>query len=288
VRGGASNRSSTIMSSTASLIKEVETTPIEGMRPGTSGLRKKVEVWQGVDEANKHYVENFIQSLIDTAIESNDGKALDTLIVAGDGRYFNPEAIQIICRVLAGNGVSNIWIPQGGIMSTPAVSAAIRMREGGKAEGGIVLTASHNPGGPGEDFGIKYNEGYGQPAGEEFTETLYKKSLVLKAFKTVEDSADIDLNADVGTTFPITDGTTVTIIDPFDIYLESLKSCFDFDGLKKFSQRDGVSILFDGMHGAGGPFARRVLVEELGLPEVSLFLCELHMCSQLHVYSFLS
>jgi len=95
-----------------------------------------------------------------------------SVIVAGDGRYFNVEAIQIICRVLAGNGVSNIWVPQGGIMSTPAVSAAIRAREGGKAQGGIILTASHNPGGPGEDFGIKYNEGYGQPAGEEFTDAV--------------------------------------------------------------------------------------------------------------------
>jgi phosphoglucomutase len=94
------------------------------------------------------------------------------VIVAGDGRYFNADAIQTICRVLAGNGVANIWIPQGGIMSTPAVSAAIRTRQGGTAQGGIVLTASHNPGGPGEDFGIKYNEGLGQPAGEEFTEAV--------------------------------------------------------------------------------------------------------------------
>ena len=98
--------------------------------------------------------------------------AMSSVIVAGDGRYFNSEAIQIICRVLAGNGVSNIWVPKGGIMSTPAVSAAIRDRDGGKAQGGIILTASHNPGGPGEDFGIKYNEGYGQPAGEEFTDAV--------------------------------------------------------------------------------------------------------------------
>lgn len=97
-----------------------------------------------------------------------------SIIVAGDGRYFNAEAIQIICRVLAGNGVSNIWIPQGGIMSTPAVSASIRTRDGGKAQGGIVLTASHNPGGPGEDFGIKYNEAFGQPAGDEFTDAVCK------------------------------------------------------------------------------------------------------------------
>lgn len=271
VRGGTS-KSFTSLQNAASLVKEVDTTPIEGMRPGTSGLRKKVEVWQAVDATNTNYVENFIQSLVDTAVEDNDGKPLDTLIVAGDGRYFNAEAIQIICRVLAGNGITNIWIPQGGIMSTPAVSAAIRTREGGRAQGGIVLTASHNPGGPGEDFGIKYNEGYGQPASEEFTEDLYKRSLELKTFKTVEGSADIDLNADAGTTFSITAESTVTIIDPFDSYLTSLRSCFDFEGLKRFCQRDGVSIAYDGMHGAGGPFAKRVLVEELGLPEVSLLL----------------
>lgn len=192
------------------------------------------------------------------------------MIVAGDGRYFNSEAIQTICRVLAGNGVSNIWIPKGGIMSTPAVSAVIRMREEGKAQGGIVLTASHNPGGPGEDFGIKYNEGYGQPAGEEFTEALYERSLELKSFKTIEGSPDIDLYAEAGTTFSISDETSVTIIDPFETYLEALNSCFDFDALKKFGKRESFSVLFDGMHGAGGPFARRVLVEELGLPEVSI------------------
>ena len=95
-----------------------------------------------------------------------------SIIVAGDGRYYNNEAIQIICRVLAGNGVKNIWIPQGGIMSTPAVSAAIRTRQGGIADGAIILTASHNPGGPGEDFGIKYNEAFGQPAGEDFTDKV--------------------------------------------------------------------------------------------------------------------
>lgn len=157
--------------STATLA-DVPTQPIAGMKPGTSGLRKKVEVWQGVDKSNKYYVENFIQSLLDTATDANGGKTLETVVVAGDGRYYNAEAMQIIVRVLAGNGVSNIWIPKGGIMSTPAVSAVIRTREGGKCQGGIVLTASHNPGGPGEDFGIKYNEAFGQPAGEEFTDKV--------------------------------------------------------------------------------------------------------------------
>jgi phosphoglucomutase len=163
-------------------LTEVPTSPIAGMKPGTSGLRKKVEVWQGVDGTNKYYVENFIQSLLDTAQDSNGGGMLKTMIVAGDGRYFNDEAIQIICRVLAANGVENIWVPKGGIMSTPAVSAAIRNRDGGAAEGGIILTASHNPGGPGEDFGIKYNEGYGQPAGEEFTDAVSVCGFVEQSF----------------------------------------------------------------------------------------------------------
>lgn len=151
---------------------EVPTKPIEGMKPGTSGLRKKVEVWQAIDDSNKNYLENFMQSLLDTAVAKNEGKQIDTIIVAGDGRYYNKEAMQIICRILAANGVKDIYVPKGGIMSTPAVSAAIRLREGGKPQGGVVLTASHNPGGPGEDFGIKYNEGFGQPAGEDFTDAV--------------------------------------------------------------------------------------------------------------------
>jgi phosphoglucomutase len=157
---------------------EVPTKPIAGMKPGTSGLRKKVEIWQATDDANKNYLENFIQSLLNAAFENNGGEPLDTIIVAGDGRYYNPEAIQIICRVLAANGVKDIWVPKGGIMSTPAVSAAIRRKQGGKPKGAIVLTASHNPGGPGEDFGIKYNEAFGQPAGEEFTDAVSCDSLV--------------------------------------------------------------------------------------------------------------
>ena len=249
----------------SSIVQTVETSPIAGMKPGTSGLRKKVEVWQ-----EGTYVENFIQSLVDVAAANNEGGVMPhTIIVAGDGRYFNNEATQKIIRVLAGNGVENIWIPKDGIMSTPAVSAAIRRCEGGKAQGGIVLTASHNPGGPGEDFGIKYNENFGQPAGEEFTDALYARSLEISSFKTVE-SDDIDLSAEIGTEYKITPTSTVTIMDPFACYMDSLRSCFDFDSLKAFAKRENFSLLFDGMHGAGGPFAQKVLVEELGLPESCL------------------
>mmetsp|Transcript_57748 Transcript_57748/g.172357 ORF Transcript_57748/g.172357 Transcript_57748/m.172357 type:complete len:342 (-) Transcript_57748:731-1756(-) len=276
---------SELRAATTATAVDVPTSPIAGMRPGTSGLRKKVEVWQAVDEENKNYVENFIQSLLDTAVASNGGKMLDTIIVAGDGRYFNAEAIQTICRVLAGNGVANIWIPQGGIMSTPAVSAVIRRREGGKAQGGIVLTASHNPGGPGEDFGIKYNEGLGQPAGEEFTEALYERSLELSSYKTLEGGDDIDLSAPAGTTYELTSSSTVTIIDQFDCYLDALKDSFDFDKLREFAKREGFSLLYDGMHGAGGPFARRVFIEELGLPEVRQIVMILLISSRLFIWN---
>lgn len=166
------------------------------------------------------------------------------------------------------------------IMSTPAVSAVIRRRKAdgggedgeGIAKGGIVLTASHNPGGPGEDFGIKYNEGLGQPAGEEFTDALYDKTLEISSYKSL-NSPDIDLSASIGTQYQLTSTSTVTIIDPFEIYLNTLKSCFDFDQLRKFGAKEGFSMLFDGMHGAGGPFAKRVLIDELGLPESTVMRC---------------
>eukprot|EP00578_Thalassiosira_sp_NH16_P000568 CAMPEP_0181135036 /NCGR_PEP_ID=MMETSP1071-20121207/32410_1 /TAXON_ID=35127 /ORGANISM="Thalassiosira sp., Strain NH16" /LENGTH=667 /DNA_ID=CAMNT_0023221601 /DNA_START=19 /DNA_END=2022 /DNA_ORIENTATION=- len=275
-RGGAIYMNSGTDAKAKAEVVDIPTAPIEGMRPGTSGLRKKVDVWMG-----EHYVENFIQSLIDTAVDANGGKMLDTIVVAGDGRYYNNEAIQTIARLLAANGIKNIWIPQSGIMSTPAVSAVIRRRTAdgsgndgeGLAQGGIVLTASHNPGGPGEDFGIKYNEGLGQPAGEEFTDALYEKTLKLSSYKTISNAPEIDIDAPVGTEYQLTPTSAVTIIDPFQNYLDALKSCFDFDQLRKFGQRDGFSMIFDGMHGAGGKFSQRVLVEELGLPESSLMRC---------------
>lgn len=159
-------------------------------------------------------------------------------------------------------------------MTTPAVSAAIRTRDQGSCDGAIILTASHNPGGPGQDFGIKYNLGLGQPAGEDFTDDLYQRTLNIHSFKTLEGSSAVDLHARVGSTFSLTSTSVVTIIDPFKEYISVLKSCFDFDALAKFAKHPQFSLLFDGMHGAGGPFARRVLVEELGLPESCLMRCD--------------
>jgi phosphoglucomutase len=260
-------------------VVDTPTAPIAGMRPGTSGLRKKVEAWMG-----PRYVENFAQSLLDTAVEFNGGRMLDTLVVAGDGRYFNGAAIATIARLLAANGVRDIWIPRGGIMSTPAVSAVIRRRTAagpgrdgeGAAQGGIILTASHNPGGPGADFGIKYNEGLGQPAGDAFTDALYAKTQSISSYKSLAGAPplDLDLAAPVGTTYPLTATSTVTLIDPFQNYLEALEACFDFPQLRAVGARADFSLVFDGMHGAGGPFARRILVEALGLPAASLLRCD--------------
>jgi phosphoglucomutase len=197
------------------------------------------------------------------------------ILVAGDGRYYNSEATQTICRVLAANGVRNIWVPQHMVMTTPAVSAAIRTRHVQEqdgtvrtAKGGVILTASHNPGGPGEDFGIKYNLELGQPAGEDFTDELYDRTLSITSYKTLENSVDMDWSAPVGTVYQLSATSRVTIIDPFEEYVAVLKSCFDFPALKSFAQKGQFSLLYDGMAGAGGPFARRVLRQELGLPEV--------------------
>jgi phosphoglucomutase len=140
----------------------------------------------------------------------------------------------------------------------------------------IVYVSNFKPNhlsGPGEDFGIKYNEGLGQPAGEDFTDALYDKTLEISSYKTISNSPSIDLSAPIGTQYKLTPTSTVTIIDPYRNYLDALKSCFDFDSLKEFGKREGFSMLFDGMHGAGGQFAQRVLVEELGLPESSLMRC---------------
>lgn len=220
----------------------------------------------------------FFQSFI---INTYIYNVFSSIVVAGDGRYYNNEAIQTIARLLAANGIRNIWIPQYGIMSTPAVSAVIRRRtvngdgkDGeGIAQGGIVLTASHNPGGPCEDFGIKYNEALGQPAGEEFTESLYERTSKLESYNILANSPDIDLTAPMGTRYQLTTTSTVTIIDPYRNYVDALQSCFNFDQLRKFGQRKGFSLLFDGMHGAGGPFAKRVLVQELGISESCLMRC---------------
>ncbi len=163
-------------------IRVVETTPIAGQKPGTSGLRKKVPVFQA-----PHYLENFVQAIFDTVGDV----AGQTLVVGGDGRYFNREAIQTIIKMAAAHGFSRILVGQGGLLSTPAASCVIRARG---AFGGIILSASHNPGGPDGDFGIKYNIGNGGPAPEAVTEAVHARTQAITQFRIVE-AADLDLDS---------------------------------------------------------------------------------------------
>src|SRR5690606_30411548 len=164
------------------MISIVETTPYDDQKPGTSGLRKKVPVFR-----QKNYVENFIQSIFDSVA----GFRGETLVIGGDGRYFNREAIQIAMRMAAANGFGRVIVGKGGILSTPAASHMIRRN---RAFGGIILSASHNPGGPEGDFGIKYNTGSGGPAAEKLTEAIYARSRVIDRFATVR-ADDVDLDA---------------------------------------------------------------------------------------------
>ena len=231
----------------------VETKPIAGQKPGTSGLRKKVEVFE-----RPHYVENFVQSIFD----SLEGFAGQTLVVGGDGRYFNRVAIQTILRMAAANGFGRILVGQGGILSTPAASCVIRAR---KAFGGIVLSASHNPGGPHGDFGIKYNVGNGGPAPEKITDAIFSRTQSIATFKALA-TADVDLDV-IGTTR--LGDATVEVIDPVADYQALMATLFDFD-LIRAAIKDGLTFRFDAMHAVTGPYAKAILVEALGAPASSI------------------
>ncbi len=241
-------------------INTLPTTPVDGMKPGTSGLRKKVQV---VREGL--YLHNFVQALFDT-LPPHDKKGA-TLVVSGDGRYYNREAIQVIIEIAAANGVGRLWIGKGGIMSTPAVSAVIREREGGVAVGGIILTASHNPGGPEEDFGIKYNMHNGEPALEAFTDAVYKATLGIEEIQVLAGAPKVNLDA-VGVTR--VGEMVVEVIDPVADYLGVLKEAFDFEALRAFVARPGgFKLVFDAMHGVAAPYAQAILGQELGCPPSS-------------------
>jgi len=242
----------------------VETAPIGGMKPGTSGLRKKVSV---VSEGL--YLHNFVQSIFDV-LPADELKGA-TLLVSGDGRYYNREALQVIVEIAAANGVGRVWIGKGGLMSTPAASATLRTRENGAAYGGIVLTASHNPGGPDEDFGIKYNTGNGAPATETLTDQIYERTLRIERIKTMKDAPTVDLDT-LGTTQ--VGGMVVEVIDPVEDYLAVLEQQFDFPALRALVAREDFDLVFDGMGGVGGAYARQVLVEALGADPACLLRCE--------------
>lgn len=231
------------------MIRTVPTKPYSDQKPGTSGLRKKVPVFQ-----QEHYAENFIQSIFD-ALDGFQGK---TLVIGGDGRFYNREVIQKAIAMAAANGFGKVMVGQGGILSTPAASHVIRKY---KTFGGIILSASHNPGGPHEDFGIKYNAGNGGPAPEKLTDAIFAKTKAISSFKTADiDPIDIDT---IGTVKAA--GMTVEIIDPVADYAELMESLFDFDELRKLF-KSGFRMRFDAMHAVTGPYAKEILENRLGAP----------------------
>jgi phosphoglucomutase len=228
--------------------KTVSTRPFDDQRPGTSGLRKKVRVFQ-----QPGYLENFVQSIFDARNDLAGG----SLALGGDGRYYNREAIQIILRMAAANGIARVLVGRGGLLSTPAASHVIRKYA---TNGGIILSASHNPGGPDEDFGIKFNTPNGGPAPEAVTEAIFARTKEIDRYLTVEHD-DLDLDA-VGT---IQLGAmSVEVIDPVSDYADLMEELFDFDAIRQMFRSGSFSMRFDAMHAITGPYAREILEQRLG------------------------
>mmetsp|Transcript_22225 Transcript_22225/g.26686 ORF Transcript_22225/g.26686 Transcript_22225/m.26686 type:complete len:593 (-) Transcript_22225:161-1939(-) len=235
-----------------------DTKPYEGQKPGTSGLRKKTKVFM-----QENFLENFVQSTFDALIDQKAPVSGGTLVVSGDGRYYNDTAIQTIIKMAVANGCSSIWVGKGGLLSTPAVSAVIRERGAGFVPfGGFILTASHNPGGIDEDFGIKYNCENGGPAPEKLTNAIFKNTTEIKQYKLAADFPAIDIN----TTGVTSVGSVV--VEVFDCTEDHakllLETCFDKEALKALIARKDFSMIYDSMNGVNGPYAKKILVDELG------------------------
>ncbi|KQM67745.1 phosphoglucomutase [Sphingomonas sp. Leaf17] len=229
------------------MIRTVTTTPFGDQKPGTSGLRKKVRVFQ-----QPHYAENFIQATFD-AVTDKDGA---TLVIGGDGRYLNRDVIQTAIRMAAANGFGRVVVGQGGILSTPAASNLIRQRG---AIGGLVLSASHNPGGPDEDFGIKYNIANGGPAPEKVTDAIHAGTLAISRYLTVDaDDVDLDTLGEVSV-----GGMTVEVVDSVADYAALMETLFDFDAIRG-AVAGGFTMAFDAMSAVTGPYATEILERRLG------------------------
>ena len=231
-------------------IHTIATTPFAGQKPGTSGLRKKVSEFR-----QSGYLENFVQAIFTTLGDC----AGQTLVVGGDGRFFNRQAIQVILRMAAAHGFGRVLVGRGGILSTPALSCVVRKRG---AMGGIVLSASHNPGGPDGDFGIKYNIGNGGPAPERITDAIYAHTQVIGEYRT-SDAPDLNLDQ-IGVAQ--IEQMPVEVIDPVNDYAELMASLFDFAAIRKLFQ-SGFTMRFDGMSAVGGPYAHAILEDILGAPK---------------------
>ncbi|MBA1444205.1 MAG: alpha-D-glucose phosphate-specific phosphoglucomutase [Chromatiales bacterium] len=226
----------------------VNTQPFSDQRPGTSGLRKKVKVFQ-----QPHYLENFVQSIFDTQQDLKGG----ILVLGGDGRFYNREASQIIIRMAAAHGISKVIVGQGGLLSTPAASCVIRKY---KTDGGIILSASHNPGGPDEDFGIKFNTPNGGPAPEGVTEAIYAATKAISEYRIANGEA-VDLDT-IGT--QTLGEMAIEVIDPVTDYAELMQELFDFKRIHQLFNSGMFVMRFDAMHAITGPYAKRILEEILG------------------------
>ncbi len=231
----------------------VQTTPFSDQKPGTSGLRKKVTVFQ-----KPHYLANFVQSIFN----SLDGFQEKTLVVGGDGRFYNQEATQIILKMAAANGFGRVLVGQNGLLSTPAASEVIRKYN---AFGGIILSASHNPAGPDGDFGIKYNISNGGPAPEKITDAIFEQTKTLDTY-LIADSDDVDLSkigsSQIG-------NMQIEVIDPVTDYAQLMESLFDFDAIQTLI-KDGFRLSFDAMHAITGPYAKVIIEQRLGAPKGSV------------------
>lgn len=240
-------------------VVDVTTTQFADQKPGTSGLRKQVSVFQ-----QAHYLENFVQSTFNV-IGGGQGK---TLVLGGDGRFYNRAAAQTIIHMAAANGFARVIVGRGGILSTPAASAVIRARG---ADGGLILSASHNPGGPSGDFGIKFNGANGGPAVESMTNAIFEETKVLQRYRTLQGAGETDLDILGETSLA---GTVIQVLDPVAIYADLMEVLFDFEAIKELLTNPRFQLRFDAMHAVTGPYAREILVNRLGAPETTLMNAE--------------
>ena len=229
------------------------TAPFEGQKPGTSGLRKAVKVFQ-----QQNYTENFVQSSLWALEKTLEGS---TLIVGGDGRFFMDTCTSVIIKLCAANKVSKLIVGKGGFLSTPAVSNLIRKK---KATGGFIMTASHNPGGPDADFGLKFNCANGGPAPDSFTNRIYENTKTISKYHICPD-LECDFNT-LGTYNYVVEGSpfVVEIVDPTEDYVELMKEIFDFPQIKKMIKEKNFKLLINSLHGATGPYVERIFLDELG------------------------
>lgn len=247
-------------------IQTIQTTAFSDQKPGTSGLRKKVKVFQ-----QPHYLENFVQSIFDTLLEDGGLPSGATLTIGGDGRYHNRDAIQTIIQMAAANGFTRVIVGQAGILSTPAASHIIRKYH---TFGGMILSASHNQGGINGDFGIKYNISNGGPAPEKITDSVFAKSKIITQYK-IADLSKIDIDTLGETDFNGINANskfTVQVIDAVVDYADLMQTLFDFAAIKTLLA-SGFKMKFDAMHAVTGPYAQEIFVNRLGTSADSLMNC---------------